>query len=224
MDIPRQDFNMILNDRQFDWADKPMSSDERSAKYQGLREGFTAAGDLKSIVMGQPTPSELVVEAAQRYGERSYDRSYDRSHEVEEADIDCHISREAREVAALVAKAYESDPTFEPVVTKVGANHWEVNELKPRRRQGKYEDGIVDDRVVDTTNDKVDVRFQHRENRIIEDAIDPYFPEGALPFESARQSRDPWYGPVPNMERMFGPTFDHKEWYHIDKQGPNMNA
>jgi hypothetical protein len=221
MDIPRQNFNMILNERLFDWADKPMSSDERRSKYRGLTEGFTASGDLKSIVMGEPSAEDLVKEATSRYGERRHlDPRHPRHHHEEDDDEGCHVSREAKEVASMVAKAYENDPNFEPVVTKVGPHHWEVNELKPRRRHGVV-DEKVEERVVNTDNDAVDIQFKYRENKIVEDAIDPYFPESW--GKNERKSSDPYYGPVPNMERMFGPTFDHKEWYHPDPKGPLMN-
>jgi hypothetical protein len=227
MDVPRQNFNMILNERLFDWADKPMSSDERRSKYRGLTEGFTATGDLKSIVMGEPSAEDLVKEATSRYGERRHlDPRHPRNpihHEGneddDEEDIDCHLSREAKEVAAMVAKSYEHDPNYEPVVTKVGPHQWEVNELKPRRRHGVV-DEKVDERVVNTDNDAVDVHFKYRENKIVEDAIDPYFPESW--GQNERKSSDPYYGPVPNMERMFGPTFDRTEWYHPGK-GPFTN-
>ena len=113
----------------------------------------------------------------------------------------------------MVAKAYESDPNYEPVITKVGAHHWEVNELKPRRRHEKEEE-VAHDRVVDTGNDAVDIAFEYREKVTSSQAIDPYFTTtGDLPFQSERTSKDPWYGPVPGMERMFGPTFDRKKWY-----------
>jgi hypothetical protein len=215
MDVPRQNYNIILNQRAFDWPDKPLSSDERRAKYKGLHEGFTAAGDLKSIVMSEPSAEDLVKEAVSRYGEKRHRRPA--TVDVEE-DVDCRVSREAKEVADMVAKAYESDPNYEPVITKVGANHWEVNELKPRRRHVAYEEQ-GNDKVVDTGNDAVDIEFQYRENRVNEEAIDPFFlATGDLPFQSERLSHDagasdPWYGPVPGMERMFGPTFDHKNWY-----------
>jgi len=233
MDIPRQNFNMILNNRWFDWADKPLSSDERRDKYRGLTEGFTATGDLKSIVMGEPSAEDLVKEATSRYGERRHldprhprnpAKSHHEHNEDDEDDIDCHVSREAKEVAAMVAKAYEHDPNFEPVVTKVGANHWEVNELKPRRRHGEVKDQEVEERVVNTDNDAVDVQFRYRENKIVEDAIDPYFPNSwTSSGRNERKSSDPHYRPVPNMERMFGPTFEHKEWYHPDPKVPIMN-
>ncbi len=244
MIVPRENYNMILTERTFDWADRPMTSDERRDKYMGLREGFTATGDLKSEkkpvagAEGFAGSMDPAREAAARYGEKRGN--------VGDDDIDCKISREAREVADMVAKAYESDPNWEPVVTKVGANQWEVTELKPRRRYGEIDD-TVEERVVDTSNDAVDVRFKFRERPVVEDAIDPYFGSfngvgaslpsssaggvgsfpagntaltsssagsfGSLPFASDRYSNDPFMGPVPGMERMFGPTFDHIKWY-----------
>jgi hypothetical protein len=208
MDVPRENYNIILNQRAFDWPDKPLSSDERRAKYNGLHEGFTTDGELKSMVLAEPSAEDLVKEAVSRYGEKRHKRP----NEVEE-DLDCHVSREAREVADMVAKAYESDPNYEPVITKVGANHWEVNELKPRRRHEAYAEQ-ANDKVVDTGNDAVDIQFQYREQQVTQEAIDPFFlSTGDLPYHSEKQTRDPWYGPVPGMERMFGPTFDHKTWY-----------
>ena len=73
---------------------------------------------------------------------------------------------------------------------------------------------------LDTANDAVDIKFRYRENKVVEEAIDPYFPDSWATPE--RQSKDPFYGPVPNMERMFGPTFDHKEWYKLDQGAPIM--
>jgi len=190
MDVPRQNFNVLLEKRTFDWADKPYSSDERRAKYAGLHEGFTTDGDLAS-------------EAMQRFGEKG-----------ESTD---------KEVAALVAKAYENDKDYEPVVTKLGVNHWEVNELVPRHRKEKYSDPSVDNRVVNTDNDAVDINFKYNEGRASNSAIDPFFPpdDGMLPWQSDRYARDPWYGPVPGMERMFGPSVDRADWVVDDPVGPH---
>jgi hypothetical protein len=115
----------------------------------------------------------------------------------------------------MVAKVYESDPDWEPVVTQVGANHWEVTELKPRHRQGVITE-TVDDSVVNTANDAVDIEYKYPSNDVNRAAIDPFFTGlGDLPYDVERRGRssDPFYGPVPGMERMMGPTFDHKRWY-----------
>ncbi len=203
MDIPPQDFNLILEKRAFDWADRPVSSDERRATYTGLKEGFTASGELKSERLS--TADMLTRAAVAKYGSG-------RLPEEEEA-IKCKISREAREVADMVAKAYESDPDWEPVITQVGANHWEVTELKPRHRQGVITE-TVDDSVVNTANDAVDIHYKYPTNEVNRAAIDPFFTGlGDLPYDVERRGADPFYGPVPGMERMMGPTFDHKRWY-----------
>ncbi len=197
MDVPNRDFNLILENRTFDWADRPLTSDERKTKYAGLKEGFTASGELKSETM--------VRDAVARYGSG-------RGSDAEEA-VKCKISREAKEVADMVARAYESDPDWEPVITQVGTNHWEVTELKPRHRQGVI-DTAVDDSVVNTANDEVDIRFKYRTDEVNRAAIDPFF-TGDLPYDVEGRGRgsDPFYGPVPGMERMMGPTFDHRRWY-----------
>lgn len=191
---PRQDFNKIINQRTFDWADRPLTSDERKRVYAGLKEGFAATGDLTS-------------EAVNRFGEK-------REIPTEDPDIDCKISRETKEVARMVEKIYENDANYEPVITKVGPHHWEVNELKPRRRtEPWFEDTIANNKVVNTMDPSVDLEFRYREKEVTDAAIDPYFSD--LPYTSDKHGvtkGDPYYGPVPGMERMFGPTFDRTNW------------
>ena len=185
MHIPRQNFNLMLEERTFDWADRPLTSDERRAQYRGLQEGFSADGDLKSEEV------------------------------VRDATIQYHPGNEEREVAKLVAAAYDNDPNWEPVVTKVGQNHWEVNELKQKRSISDLQP-IVDDSVVNTADPKVNIQYQYpgSVSESMKEAIDPFFTGlGDLPSDHQRYRRDPYYGPVPGMERMMGPTFDHKKWY-----------
>jgi hypothetical protein len=200
MEIPRQNFNIILNKRAFDWADRPLSSDERRAKYAGLTEGFTANGDLMSANI-----EDIAREAVARYGEHRKER--------EARDACNRESREDRKVAEMVANAYSSDSEYEPVITKVGPHHWEVNELKPVAPNMLVENP-QDNRVVNTANDAVDIAFEYRQKEAIDFAIDPYFPENQRPFsEPTKPSGDPYKGYVPGLERMFGPTLDHAKWY-----------
>jgi len=177
MEIPHQNFNMILNQRTFDWPERPLTSDERRVKYMGLREGFTAAGDLKSYVMDPDT----VKDALQQF------------------------RGEEKEVESMIQQMYKSDADYEPVVTKLGANHWEVNELRPRRKMEHVEHV---EHVDSGPNGPIKPTYNHNASG----PIDPYFvATGDLPYESTRHA-DPWYGPVPGMERMFGPTFDQAKW------------
>ena len=179
MEVPHQTFNLLLQERTFDWAERPLSSDERRAKYLGLREGFTAAGDLKSYVLAQPDAPDLVKDALQQF------------------------RGEEKEVEGLIQDMYKSDADYEPVVTKIGANHWEVNELRPRRKAEVSE--VPEASVAGPVSHSIKPIYAHN-------PIDPYFvATGDLPYESTRHA-DPWYGPVPGMERMFGPTFDQAKW------------
>ena len=199
MEVPRQNLNIILNKRAFDWADKPLSSDERRAKYKGLTEGFTANGDLTSV-----SGDDVVREAVSRYGEVV---------DTAEQERCARMSREDRNVAAMVARAYADDKEYAPVLTKVGPHHWEVNELKPLKPNMGHQE-MEDNRVVNTANDAVDIAFEYRQAEDVNQAIDPYFPERDRPYtEPKKHSADPYNGPVPGMERMFGPTFDHIKWY-----------
>lgn len=210
---PRENYNKILMGRQTDWVEKPLSSDERRDKYQGLKEGFSAAGVLTSarmepsmlkassatgVLTSKTITRDPAKEAAARFGER-------RAGQLD-PDVQCKIDREAREVAHMVARAYENDPEWEPVVTKVGPHHWEVNELKPRARRGGPAPA-VEERIVDTANDAVDISFRYREKSITDAALDPYFSGYPSP------TPDPYQGTVPGMERMFGPTLDRVKWY-----------
>ena len=98
-----------------------------------------------------------------------------------------------------------------------------MNELKPRRRDDAGP--VVEERIVNTADDRVDVEFRYKEKQITDAAIDPYFPVNGsnIPFESERLTggpdvsnsltKDAFYGPVPGLERMFGPTFDQSHWY-----------
>ena len=193
MEVNRQNFNVILNDRAFDWTNKPLSSDERRAKYAGLHEGFTATGDLTSVDL-----DDLTHEIISRYGEKS-----------EKADSCDRAARaEDKKVRAMVRQAYGSDPEFAPVITKVGPHNWEVNELKQLRPNMEHE--VEDNRVVDTANDAVDIAFDYRQAEDVNHAIDPFFPEK---HRKHVNRSDPFYGPVKGMERMFGPTLDHMNWY-----------
>jgi hypothetical protein len=203
MIVPRQDFNLILEKRSFDWADKPLSSDERKGKYMGLVEMFNAEGEVVKRVDEEATKKvtpviidkfiggriPTVEDARARYGEQP--------EPGEDPDFECKMSREAREVAKLVERAYASDPDYEPVITKVGANHWEVAELKPRRRTAEPTPVVFDERVVNTANQDVDIKFKFREDAVVNESL----------FPAA------WGGvPGQRVELPWPPTFDRVDW------------
>jgi hypothetical protein len=230
MVIPRQNFNKIISDRAFDKVNMPVSADARKDSYRGLVEGFTAAGDLTSDASESYGSSDSSHEAAARYSETSsvgYSEPAARFGEVieDEPDKDCKISREEKKIARLVAKAYENDPNFDPVVVRTGPNNWEVTELIPKRR-GAEREVIVEEQILDPKREAVDIKFRYpsEEGRGRRDMIDPFFPpEGdrGNGWERHRDDhdrgdhraeRDPYYGYVPGLERPFGPTLDHFSW------------
>lgn len=209
MEVPPQNFNMILTERSFDWSERPVSTDERRQTYKGLEEGFTADGNLVSM-----TPTE----AAQRYGEKQgRGKGQGQGQEYESQDPLCKSSK-SREVAQMVANAYKSDPDYEPVITQISENHWEVSELKPRLKFTSHPPTDSDDTVAGVAPNGVDIHVQYgRDGDRVGggDRVGP--PLGAFLFEDdgwnnnwesgKKQRRMP-----EGMERMFGPTFDHKDW------------
>jgi hypothetical protein len=191
MAMPREITNRVVFDRSFDWAELPQSSEFRPENTKAATvEGFSAERD-----------------AVARYGERTGDE-----HHEEER---CKRDKEDREVHKLVERAYEDDPNWRPVITKVAPGQWEVNELVPRRREVGYAElpAPADNRVVNTDSTAVDLSFKYDRNvNDYQSFIDPYF--GGLPATGATSSPtgDAFYGPVPGMDRMFGPTFDTVNW------------
>lgn len=195
MVVPPQDFNQILGERRFDWPDKPMSSDAR--KPLGIVEGFTADGRLSSR-----STKEAILGERRRSGKKG-EGSFEG--EGSWGQLSPH---EEKEVERLVEEAYSGEPDYAPVLTHVGGNHWAVEELVPRRRDGPV---LV---VEDDKRRGGKREWEERYGASWEDRVDPFFPSsGHMMGEGTRQQRrDPFSGPVPNMERMFGPTFDHADW------------
>ena len=180
-----QDFNKILLDRNTDWSDRPISSDERKLTYRGLEEGFTADGNLRGEILAQFGSVE----------------------EIEPAD--CKINRNSQKVAQLVERVYAEDKDWAPVVVQTGPNNWEVNELMPRHREPVEEP----DRVVDTKDERVRMVYRYPDQEAVDAATDPYYKNGGWkdPREY-KDGKDPYQGIVPNMARMFGPTLDNQDW------------
>lgn len=100
-----------------------------------------------------------------------------------------------KEIKRIVERIYEDDPDWEPIITRVGANRWEVTELKQKHRL------LSRMEHPDVSSIQSNVSVQHTLK-----PIDPYF------SGIASQTADPYQGTVPGMERMFAPTFDTTDW------------
>lgn len=194
MIVPRQGFNTLIEDRQFDWTSKPLSSDERRGKYAGLHEGFTAEGELQSSIISaahdyDPAMRELQKEAYSSWAERD--------------EAETPSAKERKAIQTLAEKAYGNDPAFDPVVTRVGPNQWEVTELRPRRQKSETPDFAEDQRIATQENTAVDLSFAFREKQDINAALQT----GSLPWDNSE-----WVKPRAPLERSYGPTFDHDSW------------
>lgn len=228
MIVPRQNFNLILNDRTFDWADLPLSAEERRGKYKGLEEGFSAAGELRSMDVGGETNRKetlAAVAAANQDWDPKMRAEQQEAYEqyARDEEESCPSAKERKEIQRLADNAYGNDPAFEPVVSKVGPNHWEITELRPKRRHVTFSND-VDNRVVNTDDDSVDVEFRYRGEHTsfgpadlamarredVGAALDPAV-VGELPWGSERLGDV--LGP---MMRPYGPTQDHKSWDYIN--------
>ena len=205
MIVPRQDFNLILEKRAFDWADMPLTSSEREGKHAGLVEGFVALG-----AVGGTASVSSQQEARSRYGEKG-------------------PNEELSGVEGLVQRAYQDDPDWMPVLTRVGPNQWEVNTLNPRRQRAEpgRPGGPVDERVVNTQRDEVDVQFQYRQDADRNTALDSestsmttshsiFGPN--VESESKSKFKPDYRG---RMDLPFAPTFEHPGDWSVKAPGWN---
>lgn len=98
-----------------------------------------------------------------------------------------------KNVMDMVLKEYSSETEYEPVVTQIGENWWEVSELKPTSKTQTQ----TQTQRQPTMDIDAHSSFALRSSQDVSSAVDPYF--SGLSSE-------------PGMERMFGPTFDTKNW------------
>lgn len=211
--IEKAAHNKLLEDRVLDWANLPFNSEDRASQEDSfiagrMESGFTEpkSGVFFNTVRGADLePPD--VEAA-RLREQKILAAY------RPTDITKHvIDNETEAVANLVHKVYQEDPNWEPVVTKVGENQWEVAELRPKPRKEKYADDATRELsmmesqglVVPPPTVNIDDRIRN----------DPYFDKSGLGDRDNNRfwnykDFNKW---TPGLERMFAPTMDNKAWY-----------
>jgi len=205
--------NELLENRILDWAALPFNSEERARKEDEfiagrMQDGFQEpkSGIFFNTVHGKDVePPDVDAEKAR---EQKILSSY------KPTDITKHVvDSQTEQVANLVNKMYAEDNMWEPVVTKVADNQWEVSELRPKARKERYEDDttrklslaeanglVIPPPVVD-----IDDRIRG----------DPYFDKSGL---GDRDNDRLWNYKdfnkwTPGLERMFAPTADNKAWY-----------
>lgn len=211
--IEKDQKNHLLKSRVLDWANLPFNSETRAQKEDEFISGRmeTAYREPKSGVffntMNGKTLEPPDVDAA-LLREQKLLASY------RPTDLGNHIiDSESEAVARLVNEEYGSDPNWEPVVSKVGENQWEVTELRPKPRKERYEDS----ETIRLSTAEQEGKVQPRASISINDQTrnDPFFDKGGL---GDRDNDTFWQYDdfrkwTPGLERMFAPTTDNRRWY-----------
>jgi len=205
--------NELLETRVLDWANLPFNSEERAKEEDSFIAGRMESGfrEPKTGVFFNTVRGSTLeppdVEAA-RMREQKILAAY------RPTDISKHIvDNETEAVANLVTKVYAEDKAWEPVVTKVGENQWEVTELRPKPRKEQYESeatqelSMMEAKGLVIPPPVVDISDRIRG--------DPYFDKSGL---GDRDNNRLWNYKdfntwTPGLERMFAPTADNKAWY-----------
>lgn len=195
-----------------DWAKLPFNSEERAAQEDEFVAGRMEAGfrEPKSGVFFNSMESKTVlppdVEAA-KLREQKILASY------QPTAISKHIiDSETEAVGKLVHDMYASDSAWEPVVTKVDENRYEVTELRPKPRIESYEDdktvslATAEERGIAIPPPSLDIHDRLQD--------DPYFDKSGVGdrVNSRYWNYNDFKKWTPSLERMFAPTDSTREW------------
>lgn len=205
--------NELLEGRKLDWANLPFNSEARAAaedtfiagRLEDMYRDPKTGVFFKNMNGGDLLPPD---EDAAKMREQKILSNY-RPTELTKHTID----NRTEAVARLVNEMYKSDPKFEPVVTQVDQNKWEVTELRPRPQKESYQDAqaltLATAKQTGLTIPPPSVDISSR----LSD--DPYFDKSGVGDVANNRFWDykdfnKW---TPGLERMFAPTLDNREWY-----------
>jgi len=205
--------NELLEGRKLDWANLPFNSEERARQADEFIAGRMddMYRDPKTGVFFKNMEGKTILppdQEAEKMREAKILSAY------KPTDLTQHtIDNRTAAVAKLVHDVYASDKNWEPVVTQVDKNKWEVTELRPKPRKETYEDAQVMSLAMaeekGITQPPVQIDIMDR----LQD--DPYFDKRGV---GDRDNNKFWNYKdfnkwTPGLERMFAPTFDNREWY-----------
>jgi hypothetical protein len=205
--------NELLEGRKLDWANLPFNSEARAAAedefiagrvddmYRDPKTGVF----FKNMEGGSLVPPDV---EAERMREQKILSSY-RPTELTKHTID----KKTETVARLVNEMYKSDPKWEPVISQVDENKWEVTELRPKPRKETYEGSqavslsLAQEKGLTIPPPEVNISDRLQD--------DPYFDKSGVGDVANNRFWDykdfnKW---TPGLERMFAPTLDNKAWY-----------
>ncbi len=205
--------NELLENRILDWAALPFNSEERARNEDEfiagrMRDGFQEpkSGIFFNNVEGKTLePPDIDAKKAR---EQKILSSY------QPTDISKHVMDSQTEVVAnIVNKMYAEDKSWEPVVTQVGENQWEVTELRPKPRKERFaQEATQELSMMEAKELVVPPPVVDIDDRI---RGDPYFDKSGV---GDRDNNRLWNYKefnkwTPGLERMFAPTADNKAWY-----------
>lgn len=212
-DISPESKSKLMSDRLLDWASLPFNSEKRAGAEDEFISGVQESGFVEpksgvffNNVSGKPLDPPDV--EAEKLREQKVLAAY------RPTDISTHtIDSETEAVGKLVHTMYASDPNWEPVVTKVDENNYQVTELRPKARKEKFEEestmklSMAEEKGFAIPPPSIDITDRMRD--------DPYFDKNGL---GDRDNNRFWnYNDfrkwTPGLERMFAPTSDIKEWH-----------
>jgi hypothetical protein len=205
--------NELLEGRKLDWANLPFNSEARAAaedefiagRVEDMYRDPKTGVFFKNMAGGSLLPPD---EDAAKMREQKILSSY-RPTELTKHTIDSKTEA----VAKLVNEMYKADPKYEPVVTQVDENKWEVTELRPRPQKETYQEAqaltlsMAQEKGMTVPPPEINIS-----DRLSDD---PYFDKSGVGDVANNRFWDykdfnKW---TPGLERMFAPTLDNKEWY-----------
>ena len=205
--------NELLEGRKLDWANLPFNSEARAAsedefiagRLENMYRDPKTGVFFRTLEGGALLPPDV---EAEKMREQKILSSY------RPTDITKHtIDSKTEQVAKLVNEMYKTDPKYEPVITKVDENKWEVSELRPRPQKETYAEGQAMDLVLAEEKGFAVPPPEINISDRLQD--DPYFDKAGVGDRTNNKFWDykefnKW---TPGLERMFAPTLDNKAWY-----------
>ena len=202
----------LINNHKLDWANMPFNSEKRAKEEdefvsERLEDGFR---DPKTGIFFKNIDGDAVRPPdpdAKKEKEDKEVKPYSPSKIGDQV-----INNEMEQVAEEISKLYKNDENWEPVVSRVGEHHWEISELRPKRKKEKYEDetvslALAEERGQILPTPAISIDDRNRD--------DPYFDKSGV---GDRDNNKFWKYEdftkwTPGLERMFAPTLSNKEWH-----------
>lgn len=205
--------NELLEGRKLDWANLPFNSEARAAaedefiagRVEDMYRDPKTGVFFKNMQGGSLLPPDV---DAERMREQKILSAY-RPTELTKHTIDSKTEA----VARLVNEMYKSDKKWQPVVSQVDENKWEVSELIPKPQKESYADSqVISLSMAQEKGMTVPPPEVNISDRLQDD---PYFDKSGVGDVANNRFWDykdfnKW---TPGLERMFAPTLDNKAWH-----------